>query len=109
MSNTPFQGRCDFLEGRELLDALSPSDLATLKSRKEEILAFPFPDDEKPWIEEIGPNQFKASLALNKGPFVLLYQTTLAGVVEFTQFRPLSRSERGLNWIKGLIDGSPGR
>ncbi len=97
------------MEGSELLFSLSPKDRTTFEDRKKEILQYPFPDKERTWIKEVKPNRFKALLNLDKSDHVLLYQTILTGVVEFTQFRPLSRRERGWEWAKGLLDGSPGR
>ena len=109
MDNTPYSGRDDDMEGKELLFALSPKDRETVESKKKEILQYPFPDQGHAWIQEVKPNRFKALLKLDKGDHVLLYETILTGVVEFTEFRPVSRSERRLAWIKGLLDGTPGQ
>jgi hypothetical protein len=109
MDNTPYTARDDDMEGSELLYSLSPKDRAAFEEKKKEILQFPLPDKDRTWITEVQSNRFKALLMLDKGDHVLLYQTMLTGIVEFTQFRPLSFSERGWKWTKGLLDGSPGR
>lgn len=68
-----------------------------MESKKKEILQYPFPDKGRTWIREVKPNRFKALLELDKGDHVRLYETVLTGVLEFTEFRPVSRSERGLH------------
>ena len=109
MDNTPYSGRDDEMEGQELLFALSPKDREAVEAKKKEILQYPLPDKEHTWITEVKANKFKALLKLDKGDYVLFYETILTGVVEFTEFRPVSRSERGVAWVKGLLDGTPGR
>lgn len=109
MDNTPYTPRDDDMEGKELLFTLSPKDRAAFEAMKKEILEFPLPDKQRTWIKEVKANRFKALLKLDKGDHVLLYQTILTGIVEFTQFRPVSRSERAWSWALGLLDGTPGR
>lgn len=48
-------------------------------------------------------------MTLAKGEHVLLYEAKLTGVVEFVEFRRSSHGERGWEWAKGLLDGSPGK
>lgn len=110
MGNTPYVGRDDEMRGAELIFTLSPKDRAAFENYKKEILDYPFADDQgRTWIKEVKPNKFKALLSLDKGEHVLLYETKLTGVVEFVEFRRASRSERGWEWAKGLLDGSPGK